>query len=98
VTDPTHPLFGRRFVVRSISHPPGHAGFVFVAYRQSFTLRIPIVATNAHPCPLPRTRIKWTPAAIADFLALFQEVQHPCLRERSGEDSLPNANTNSATP
>ena len=98
MTDPTHPLFGRRFVVRSITHPPGHAGFVFVAYRQSFTLRIPLAATDAHPCPLPRTRTKWTSAAIADFLALFQEVHNPCPHERSGEDSLPNANNNCATP
>jgi hypothetical protein len=98
VTDPTHPLFGRRFVVRSITHPSGHPGFVFVAYRRSFTLRIPLVATDAHPCPLPRTPTKWASASVADFLAVFQEVHHACPHDCSGADSRPIANNKSATP
>src|SRR3954447_13697438 len=33
VTDPSHPLYGRRFQVLSISHPPHGPGHVVVAYR-----------------------------------------------------------------
>jgi hypothetical protein len=30
VTDPTHPLYGRRFAVLAISHPPQRPGHVVV--------------------------------------------------------------------
>ena len=98
MTDPAHPLFGRRFAVRHISHPLGQPGYVFVVYRQSLTLRIPLAATDAHPCPLPKTRTKWTPEAVADFLALFPEVPHPCPHDRSGADSPPSPGNNSPRP
>ena len=42
VTDPTHPLFGRRFPLRSVSAPAHGAGHVFVAYRGHMTLRLPL--------------------------------------------------------
>ncbi|MGD9715071.1 MAG: hypothetical protein AB7V46_23885 [Thermomicrobiales bacterium] len=98
MTDPTHPLFGRRFTVRHITHPPGHPGYVFVVYRQTLTLRIPLTATDAHPWPLAKTRTKWTPEAVADLLALFPEVPNPCPHDPSGGDSPPSSNNNSSTP
>jgi hypothetical protein len=87
VTDPTHPLFGQRFVVRSVSHPAGQAGFVYVVYQQTMTLRIALAATERHCYPRSRSRTKWTSAAVADVLALLTEVQAPCPPDPSGSDS-----------
>ena len=57
VTDPSHPLFGRRFRVRHISRQPNRPGYVYVSYRSFMTLRIPVPATElAAPCPVMRPR------------------------------------------
>ena len=98
VTDPTHPLFGQRFVVRSVSHPPGQAGFVYVVYQQTMTLRIALAATDRHRCPRPRTRTKWTSAAVADLLALLTEVPASCPPDPSGNDSPPHSGRNASRP
>jgi hypothetical protein len=78
VTDPTHPLFGRRFPVLSITHPPGRPGHVLVAYRSGTRLRIPVLATDLAPDvpPLPRTKL--TRAALLDLLSLVQECDGSC--------------------
>src|SRR5438445_12359021 len=46
VTDPGHPLFGRRFVLLSTRPRPHSVGYLFVAYRDTMVLRIPQSATN----------------------------------------------------
>lgn len=90
MTDPTHPLFGRRFRVLSISHRPGSAGHVVVAYRQQMRLRIPLPATNlcTGHTSLPRT--KFTSEALLDFLRLVKECEGRCPDHpsESGADSL----------
>ena len=56
VTDPVHPLYGRRFSILSVSHPPQHAGHVVVAYRDFMRLRLPLLATSLAPsCALAVT-------------------------------------------
>jgi hypothetical protein len=52
VTDQTHPLFGRRFQVLSVSTPLNTSGHVFVRYREKAVLQIPITATNLAPSPI----------------------------------------------
>jgi hypothetical protein len=78
VTDPTHPLYGRRFQVLSISHPPQGPGHVVVAYRDFMRLRIPVPATDlvSGNLSLPRTTL--TRAAVLELLALLKECEHPC--------------------
>jgi hypothetical protein len=52
VTDPTHPLFGRRFEILAVHDSPGSVGYVFVSYRSYSALRIHLQATNlASPSP-----------------------------------------------
>jgi hypothetical protein len=89
VTDPTHPLFGRRFRVLTLSHPPQRPGHVLVAYQDGMRLRIPVLATNLVPRPLT-TRCKLTPDALRHLLALVQECQRSCPDHPngSGADSL----------
>ena len=78
VIDPTHPLFGRRFAVHSVTHPSHGLGHVFVVYRDHVRLRLPLAATNLAPCPRPTHSTKFTPASIRQFLALVQECEHSC--------------------
>ena len=71
VTDPTHPLCGRRFQVLSISHPPQRPGHVVVAYRGSLRLRIPALATNRTPDNAQRWRTRFTRDTLLELLALL---------------------------
>ena len=83
MTDPTHPLFGRRFRVLSVTHPPGRPGHVLVAYRHGACLRVPVLATDLAPraSALPRTKL--TRAALLDLLALMKECEGLCPDPRS---------------
>src|SRR5262249_40528192 len=96
VTDPTHPLFGQRFVVRSVSQPPGQAGFAYVVYQQAMTLRIPLAATDRCNFPRRRPRTKWTAEAITDVLTLVTEVPLSCPPDPSGKGSRPNCKRKSS--
>src|SRR5205814_6416212 len=89
VTDPAHPLFGRRFTVLSISRQLQSPGYVLVAYHDAIQLRLPVPATNLASSQIPRLRTKWTAAAIQELLALFQEDRPPCRsrRKQSGRGS-----------
>ena len=69
VTDPTHPLFGRRFPLRSIGAPERGAIHVFVAYRDYMTLRIPLAATNLAG-PRPALSTKLTLDAVLELVTL----------------------------
>ncbi len=91
VTDPSHPLFARRFPVRHISRQPDSPGYVYVAYRDFMTLRIPVPATSlATPGRNRPTRTKLTVEAIQDLLSLVERCEASCPShpETSGTDSL----------
>jgi hypothetical protein len=79
VTDPTHPLYGRRFQVLSISHPLQRLGQVIVAYRDCLRLRIPVQATNLNPDNLLQLRTKYTLVALCELLALTKECDGACI-------------------
>jgi hypothetical protein len=91
VTDPTHPLYGRRFPVVSISHPPHRPGHVVVAYRDYMRLRLPVPATDLAPGHAPALRTTLTRAALHELLDLVKECDSPCLRDPdvSGNNSPP---------
>ena len=78
VTDPAHPLFGRRFPVLSISRPPHRLGHVLVASRDYMRLRIPVQATNLAAAPASGLRTQFTRAALLDLLALLKECEASC--------------------
>jgi hypothetical protein len=83
VTDPTHPLFGRRFQVLSIARPPGRPGHVLVAYRHGARLRIPVLATTLSSTAPALPRTKLTRAALLDLLSLVKECEATCPNQRS---------------
>jgi hypothetical protein len=78
VIDPTHPLYGRRFPVHSVSHPPDGHGHVFVFYREHIHLRIPLAATNLAPGRRASHPTKFTLEAIQQLLSLMKEDESLC--------------------
>src|SRR5678810_57511 len=52
VTDPGHPLYGRRFALLSTRPRPHSVGYIFVTYRDTMVLRIPQAATSLVTLPL----------------------------------------------
>src|SRR5207253_3539290 len=92
VTDPGHPLFGRRFVLLS-TRPRSHSiGYIFVAYRDTMVLRIPQTATDlVAPPPESAPLSKLTSQAITELMSLAEqcEVLCPATQPRSGIDSRP---------
>ena len=77
VTDPTHPLFGRRFPLVSQGHSPQETGHAFVRYHQTLILRIPLQATTlASPRPAVSTRL--TVASVQEILELAEDCEISC--------------------
>ena len=98
VTDPTHPLFGRRFSVLSISSPPQGLGHVFVVYQAHITLCIPLSATNLTP-PRPTGQTKLTLSAVTDLISLVEQREVLCQlhQQMSGSECLQNSKLKSPT-
>ena len=92
VTDPTHPLFGRRFVLLSTRPRPHSVGYIFVAYHDTMVLRLPHAATSlgaAPPESAPRTKL--TAHAVTELISFATqcEVICPATQRNSGIDSPP---------
>jgi hypothetical protein len=69
VSDPGHPLYGRRFRVASRSQVPGSKGsHVVVLYRDGILLRIPATAIESPKTGQPPAT-KVTPAAIEELVS-----------------------------
>ena len=77
VTDPFHPLFGRRFPLISSSSTITGPGYVWVAYRDYMRLRIPLSATSLVSSG-PISRTKFTRQGLEELLALASEYEGLC--------------------
>ena len=97
VTDPTHPLFGRRFPLLSARPQAPTATHVFVTYQGFMVLRIPRAVTNLLP-PLPRVSTTLTSHAMTELIALAEQCEVLCHTppEPSGPPSAPNSKPRSA--
>ena len=97
MTDPTHPLFGRRFAVVSRTSSLSGPGHVLVSYRQDMLLRLPVAATSLMPS-LSVARTKLTGQAVKELvtLATQDEVLWPSNPPPSGIVSPPNSKRKSA--
>ena len=76
MTDPAHPLYGRRFKVHSVTGGNTHSARVFVVYRGDLRLMILREATNLSVLErtAPRTKLCRTVAS-REFLALVKEYK-----------------------
>jgi hypothetical protein len=92
VTDPSHPLYGRRFALLS-TRPRRHSvGYLFVAYRDPMVRRIPQAATSlVMPPPEPPPLTKLPSHAITELISYAEqcEVLCPAIPPNSGTDSPP---------
>jgi Family of unknown function (DUF5372) len=99
VTDPTHPLFGRRFTLLSTRPRPHSVGYIFVAYRDAMVLRIPEAVTDlVSPPPESAPMTKLTSHALTELVSLAEqcEVLCPATPSKSGSDSHPHCKPVSA--
>ena len=98
VTDPAHPLFGRRFPVLSISSAPNAVGYVYVTYREYITLRIPRDATNLAPA-LSTLETKLTVAAVEQLVSVARGCKVLCQESQkmSGTNYLNMSKSKSST-
>jgi hypothetical protein len=79
ITDPTHPLFGRRFPILSVYDSPGSVGHVLVSYRGHMHIRIELRATDLTPFPRaapPATKL--TSQAVIELAQLMRELAERC--------------------
>ncbi len=92
VTDPTHPLFGRRFALLSTRPRPHSVGYIFVAYRNTMVLRLPHAATSlvAAP-PESESMTKLTSHAVTELMSFAEQCEGlcPATQPNSGIDSPP---------
>src|SRR5947209_18581439 len=77
VTDPAHPLFGRRFgLVARRGRPQEQSACVLVAYRDSILIKLPVGVTHLSSAAAPAARTKLDPEAVRQPLA-FVKGCHP---------------------
>ena len=97
VTDPTHPLFGRRFPMLSARPQAPTATHVFVTYQESMVLRLPRAATNLLP-PSSQVPTTLTSHAITELISLAEQCEVLCRTtpEPSGLPSVPHSKPPSA--
>ena len=89
VTDPRHPLFGRRFEIRSISRQPGKPAQLLVRYKDHMQLRIPISVTSLAPNIVTTAYTKLSFSAVGELLAFVKESDALCqeIQRISGQGS-----------
>jgi len=79
VTDPTHPLFGRRFCLITITRTLQSGAYARVEYRSGNPLVLPLGVTSLSPGPADgRARTKLTPEALAELVAVAGESEAAC--------------------
>ncbi len=95
VTDPTHPLFGRRFALISVSSPLQGAGSAFVSYREYMVLRLPVASTTL-ALSRPVISTKLTPDAIQELMTIAEDCE--ALNALSAQRDLETLAARAATP
>ena len=74
MVDATHPLYGRRFPLISLSLSPRGSRQALVAYQKDILIRIPVGATNLYTRPPNLTKTKLTFDAVSELLELSKQL------------------------
>lgn len=82
VVDPTHPLFGRKFPIASITRHQKGSGSVHVHYRKFMLLCIPIQVTTLAVQVVSYTRTKLNFSAVEELLAIAEDCNILCLENK----------------
>ena len=79
VVGPTHPLYGRRFPLLSITDALRSAGYARVEYRQGVVLMLPLPVTSLGLNPVWRTvRTKLNIEALTELVSVAGESERAC--------------------
>ncbi len=79
VTDPTHPLFGRRFRLIAVTKTLALGAYARVECQPGTPLMLPLGVTSLSLSPAgERTRTKLTPEALAELVAVAGESEAAC--------------------
>jgi hypothetical protein len=79
VTDPAHPLFGRRFgLVARRGRAQEPSACVLVAYRDSILIKLPVGVTHLSSAAASAARTKLDAEAVRQLLAFVKECEPPC--------------------
>lgn len=102
VTDPTEPLFGKRFEILSISRGASWDANVLVKYDDVVVLRVPLRATSLFALVHHGPQSKLSRAAAEEFLSLVKEYElchnkRKSRRKRSGNRLTNRGKTKSST-
>jgi len=95
VNDPTHPLFGRRFSLISVSSPLQGPGSAFISYREYMVLRLPVASTTLAPSR-PVISTKLTADAIQELMTIAEDCE--ALNALSAQRDLETLAARAATP
>jgi hypothetical protein len=74
VSDPTHPLFGRRFPLISVSAPLHGPGSALVSYREYMVLRLPVASTTL-AAARPVISTKLTLDAVKELMTIAEDCE-----------------------
>ena len=75
MTDPSEPLYGRRFRVESVSRSSAVVAHVFLRRDDGIVLRVPLRATSLSTLVNDAPRAKLCNQAVAEFLDLVKEYE-----------------------
>lgn len=94
MVDPTHPLFGHRFPLISVSSPLHGPGNVLVSYREYMVLRLPVTSTTlATSRPVSSTKLTY--AAVKELVTIAEDCE--VLNALSAQPDLEASSPRSAT-
>lgn len=77
ITNPTHPLFGCKLPIISVSSPPIGESNVFVQYQGHIVLKIPISATSLGYTPFTLSA-KLSLSSLKEIIKIFKETKELC--------------------
>ena len=77
VTDPAHPLFGRRFLIISVSRPPSGEAHAIVESGHDIALKIPVCCTSLEPSGFCLST-KLSLSSLKAFIQLLTDYEELC--------------------
>ncbi|WP_210160851.1 hypothetical protein, partial [Sinorhizobium fredii] len=92
VTDPTHPLYGRDFILAGGPSGAGPYRQLLVVYSDDVFLKIPVSATNLYPSAPGMPSAKLSTTSVRDFIRLAN-----CARAQAPQSSVDMAEHDSLT-
>ena len=93
MTDPTEPLFGKRFRVERVASTPQELAHVFLRREDGIVLRVPLRATSLSTLVSHAPRAKLCKQAVHEFLDLVKEYEQCETRHADKSGSRSNKRT-----